>query len=140
MERYVEKKTERERLKEAEVEAEAEGAKKDTESAPGVETVDIFESAPEDLKADSSDTVDEDSKDPQKFGIVTDDDREADKEALMKLTSMIEERMKNQPPPPPPLEQSSTIVAAKSNIEVPTKSKDVDSDLDAVRNGLSTVD
>jgi len=40
--------------------------------------------------------------DTANFGIVTDEDREADQKALERLTGMIEERLKNSPILPPP--------------------------------------
>lgn len=71
----------------------------------------------------------------QKFGVVTDEDREADKDALVKLTDLIEERIKTKPPPPPPLMQNPADGSVESNSEVPAKSRDVDSD-DIVKSGM----
>jgi RNA-binding protein 25 len=68
------------------------------------------------------------------FGIVTDEDREADRVALEKLTSLIEERLKTNPlPPPPPLAPGDRN--GNSNSELPAKSRDGDSDVDITRNG-----
>lgn len=64
---------------------------------------------------------------------MTDDDREADREALAKLTSMVEERVKSKPLPPPPALPPGDI-PKNPNIEVPAKSRDRDSDTD-LRNG-----
>lgn len=66
------------------------------------------------------------------FGIVTNEDKEADQEAMDKLTSMIEERLKTKPLPPPPVQASGGDGTGKS--ELPAKSRDGDSDAD-MRNG-----
>ncbi len=68
------------------------------------------------------------------FGIVTDEDKEADREAVEKLTSMIEERLKTRPLPPPP-PQATGDGSGNSNSEVPAKSRDADSEM---RNGESS--
>lgn len=57
----------------------------------------------------SGDTGDKDSEEStKKFGIVTDEDSEADKDVAEKISSMIDEWLKTRPPPPPPLVQPST--------------------------------
>jgi len=69
--------------------------------------------------------------DTANFGIVTDEDREADQKALERLTGMIEERLKNTPVLPPP----SLLPAHASGLrEEPARSRDVDSDMDMTRN------
>ncbi|KAF9623036.1 hypothetical protein IFM89_036017 [Coptis chinensis] len=129
LERYVEKKTEREKLKETE----AEGSKKDEESAPGVEKNEPLKPPVEDTKENVPENK-ETADNSENFGVVTDEDREADREALEKLRSMLEERPKTKPlPPPPTLPPPEGSV--KSNSEVPTKSRDGDSDVDIMRSG-----
>lgn len=56
-----------------------------------------------DKTEETEDAGDKDNEEStKKFGIVTDDDSEADKEAAEKINSMIEEWLKTRPPPPPP--------------------------------------
>uniref|UniRef100_A0A0D9X7U0 PWI domain-containing protein n=1 Tax=Leersia perrieri TaxID=77586 RepID=A0A0D9X7U0_9ORYZ len=55
---------------------------------------------------------------PKKFGIVTDEDSEADKDVAEKMSSMIEEWLKTRPPPPPPpVEQPADISSKHKNGE-----------------------
>ncbi|PIA62047.1 hypothetical protein AQUCO_00200200v1 [Aquilegia coerulea] len=130
LERYVEKKTEREKLKETEAEA----MKKEEESAPGVEKSEPSKPLAEESKEENV-TVDKETQESsQSFGIVTDEDREADRDALEKLQNMLEERLKTKPLPPPPV-QPPPDGSAKSNSDVPTKSRDGDSDVDILKNG-----
>lgn len=126
LERYVEKKTENaKKLKETE----DAGARKEDESVEKNEPT----KPPEDVKKDSE-TGNKENHDPSNFGIVTDEDREADREALEKLTSMVEERLKTNPlPPPPPL--TTADGSGISNSELPAKTMEGDSDLDVIRNG-----
>lgn len=63
----------------------------------------------ESLKLDSDKTDEtedvgdkDDQENTKKFGIVTNEDSEADKEAAEQINSMIEEWLKTRPPPPPP--------------------------------------
>ncbi|XP_010247929.1 PREDICTED: RNA-binding protein 25 isoform X4 [Nelumbo nucifera] len=133
LERYVEKKTEREKkLKESE----SEGAEKEEESAPGVEKNETPKPPVEDSKKDENDSTEKENQDSTTFGIVTEEDREADREALEKLTSMIEERLKTKPLPPPP-PQTPVDGSGKSNSEVPTKSRDGDSDVDIMKSDVA---
>lgn len=62
------------------------------------------------------------------FGIVTNEDKEVDREALEKLTSMVEERLKTRPLPPPP-PQATGDGSGNSNSDVPAKSRDGDSEM-----------
>ncbi|PKA67285.1 hypothetical protein AXF42_Ash004778 [Apostasia shenzhenica] len=119
--RYVEKKTEREkeRQKEAEV-AVIEG----NEGAP---------SGIEEAQNDEGVTGEKGKEDMQKFGIVTDEDREVDKNALERITNMVEERLKTNPLPPPPPIPATAKGSARSNSEVPSKSKDGDSDVEVMK-------
>lgn len=131
LERYVEKKTEREKLKEIE----AEGSKKEEEGAPGVEKDEASKPLAADSKEENATGNKEtpDSSSPN-FGVVSDDDREADRDALEKLQNMLEERLKTKPLPPPPT-QPPPDVSAKSNSGAPAKSGDGDSDVDIMKNG-----
>ncbi|KAJ6814270.1 RNA-binding protein 25 isoform X1 [Iris pallida] len=127
LERYVEKKTEREKLKETETKA----ADKDSESGP-IENQEPPKADVEEAKKEE-DSGDKEKHDNQKFGIVTDEDRDVDRNALEKLTSMIEERIKNRPLPPPPPLPTHADTSAKSNSEMLSKSRDGDSDVDIMR-------
>lgn len=110
-------------------ETEAAGAEKVDEEAMGVEKNDT----PKPSVVDSKEDIDSGNKEngTANFGIVTDEDREADKEATGKLTGMIEERLKTRPLPPPPALDGSR----NSNSELPSKSRDEDSDVDILKNG-----
>ncbi|KAK9675557.1 hypothetical protein RND81_11G015000 [Saponaria officinalis] len=117
-----------------------EEAKKEGESASEVEKgedADKKESAKpaeEEPKKDADETETKE-KDMANFGLVTDEERSADRDASEKLTNMIEERIKNKPlPPPPPPPQRVAELAGHSNSEVPSKSGDKDSDIEAVKN------
>lgn len=109
------------------------GSEKDDESAQP-------SNAKEDGKPD--DSKKEDSKSGNKeenhnvtnLSIITDEDREADREALEKITNMIEERLKTRPLPPPPA-QTAPDGPANSALEQPSKARDGDSDADTVNNG-----
>ncbi|XP_077223091.1 RNA-binding motif protein 25-like isoform X2 [Tasmannia lanceolata] len=131
LERYVKKKTEREKeLKEGEVE----GDEKEHESAPGVEKLEPPKPSLEDPITDNGESVDKENQDTaQKFGIVTVEDQEADRDALDKLSNMMEERSKNKPLPPPPPVKHPGDGSTKSNSEVPSKSRDADSDVDIMK-------
>ncbi|KAJ4974056.1 hypothetical protein NE237_007230 [Protea cynaroides] len=124
LERYVEKKTEREKKpKETE---------KEEESQPGSEKNEPESTSEKGSNKDESDSADKENQDNSTFGIVTDEDREADRDALEKLTSMIEERLKTKPPPPPPAPTTADS-SAKSNSELLSKSRDGDSDVDIMK-------
>ncbi|XP_043723324.1 RNA-binding protein 25 isoform X2 [Telopea speciosissima] len=131
LERYVEKKTEREN-KPKETETETEGTEKEEESQPVSEKSKPQKTSEENLKKDENDSADKENQDTTTFGIVNDEDREADRDALEKLTSMIEERIKTKPPPLPPAPTTANG-SAKSNSEVPSKSRDGDSDVDIMK-------
>lgn len=116
----------------------AEEAKKDGESVPDSEKGDGNEKkepAVEEPKKDVNETETKEN-DIASFGLVTDEDRDADREALEKLTNMIDERIKTKPPPPPP-PPPQKVADGSSNVnsEVPAKSGDKDSDIDPVNNG-----
>lgn len=77
---------------------------------------------------DNSGSGNKENHDFANFGIVTDEDREADREALEKLTSMIEERLKTRPLPPPPTHAPGDG-SGNPNSEAPAKSRDGDSEM-----------
>lgn len=127
LERYVEKKTEREKLKETEGQI--------AESAPDVQNQEPKKLGLEENSKDD-DSGDKDNHEKMKtFGIVTDEDSDADRDVSEKIANMIEERAKMRPlPPPPPPTQASANGSVKSISEAPSKSKDVDSDVDIMKN------
>lgn len=97
--------------------------------------------ANEDAKADTEPSNKEDnesakkeSQDVANFGIVTDEDREADREALEKITKMIEERLKTRPLPPPPA-QPNGDGSVNLTSEQSVKTRDGDSVVDTEKNG-----
>ncbi|KAL5759797.1 hypothetical protein ACOSQ2_018635 [Xanthoceras sorbifolium] len=128
LERYVEKKTEN--IKKVKESHDAEAAKED-DNVQGVEKNETPKSS-EDLKKDDE-TGNKEPHDTANFGIVTDEDRAADREALDKLTSMIEERLKANPLPPPPA-QAPADNSGISNADLLAKTRDGDSDVDMTRN------
>ncbi|KAM0936463.1 putative RNA recognition motif domain, PWI domain, RNA-binding domain superfamily [Dioscorea sansibarensis] len=129
LDRYIEKKLESEKLKGPESEI----ATEENKSAAAVENKDPQNPKPVgETKEDLDTSKDKENQEStQKFGIITDEDRDADREILEKVTSMIEERIKTKPLPPPPPVQ--VPVDAKSNSEVPSKSRDGDSGVDVVK-------
>ncbi|TVU06008.1 hypothetical protein EJB05_49195, partial [Eragrostis curvula] len=100
---------------------------KETEGGNGDETIAGAENesskpVPDESDKDTGDAGDKDSEENTKrFGIVTDEDSEADKDAAEKISSMIEEWLKTRPPPPPPPVQPS----ADSSVDT-TKTDSVD--------------
>lgn len=88
----------------------------------------------EDPKKNSDSANKENIMDIANSGIVTDEDREADRDASEKLAGMIEERLKTNPLPPPP-PQTAPDGSGKSNSDLPVKSRDGNSDIDLMRNG-----
>ncbi|KAF2286633.1 hypothetical protein GH714_023049 [Hevea brasiliensis] len=128
LERYVEKKTENsKKLKENQ----AARTDKEDGTTPGGEKNEPSDSSGEDSNNDME-KGNKDNHDLTNFGIVTDEDKEGDREALMKLTSMIEERLKTKPLPPPP-PQTPADGSRHTNSELPAKSRDGDSDADIMR-------
>ncbi|KAG1364082.1 RNA-binding protein 25-like [Cocos nucifera] len=127
LELYVEKKTVREKLKETEAGA----ADKESESAGGVEKQEPPKPVAEEKGKDSEDSrAKENQENIRKFGIVTDEDHQADRDALEKLTNMIEERLNSKPlPPPPSPAMTPADDSAKSNSEGLSKSRDGYSDM-----------
>ncbi|CAM0911385.1 unnamed protein product [Alopecurus aequalis] len=71
-------------------------------------------------KTDETEDVEDkgDQENTKKFGIVTNEDSEADKDAAEQISGMIEEWLKTRPPPPPPpppLIQPSADISSKHN-------------------------
>ncbi|GMH20717.1 hypothetical protein Nepgr_022558 [Nepenthes gracilis] len=132
LERYVEKK--KENLKKLK-ETEANEAKKEGETADIIKSGEGMNEAPKPSAQESKKDEEESGgkeNDMANFGLVTDEDHEADREASEKLINLIEERLKNKPLPPPPA-QKVADGTTNSNSEVPTKSGDRDSDVDTVK-------
>uniref|UniRef100_A0ACD6A1G4 Uncharacterized protein n=1 Tax=Avena sativa TaxID=4498 RepID=A0ACD6A1G4_AVESA len=84
----------------------------------------------------TDETEDVGDKDEQentkKFGIITNEDSEADKEAAEQINSMIEEWLKTRPPPPPPppppVQPSADISSKHNNGESGVDMKKTDSE------------
>ncbi|CAJ2647572.1 unnamed protein product [Trifolium pratense] len=129
LERYVQKKTEDSKEKETQA---TEVEKDDKVAKPS----DVNEDAKPDVehsnKEEGNDSANKKSHDVATFGIVTDEDREVDRDALDKIKMMIEERLKTRPlppPPPPPIGDGSV----DSTSEQPTKTRG-DSDVETKKN------
>ncbi|XP_019171232.1 PREDICTED: RNA-binding protein 25 isoform X2 [Ipomoea nil] len=99
------------------------------------------EPTPEDSNKDNE-KENKENHDTSTFGLVTDEDRQADQEASEKLTDMIKERIKNKPlpPPPPPPQLLPTDAGGNLNVENHSRSKDGESDADAVKNEVKNED
>ncbi|XP_071707231.1 RNA-binding motif protein 25-like isoform X2 [Rutidosis leptorrhynchoides] len=115
---YVEKKKENSKI--------TKGSAKEDGNASMEELKDVSK---EDKKEDDNEPNIE-SDDYATFGLVTNEDKEADREAIEKLTWMIDERIKNKPLPPP---QMSPDVIGILTSENPAKSIDDDSDADVTK-------
>lgn len=132
LERYVQKKTENSKEKETQA---AEVGKDQV-----VKTSDVKEDAKPDVehsnKEEGNDSVNKKTHDVATFGIVTDEDREVDRDALEKIKQMIEERLNSRPlPPPPPPPTGDGSVDSTS--EQPTKTREGDSDVDTKKNEMA---
>lgn len=126
LEKYVKKKNEN-----LQKDTQAVGSDKDDENAPPSNAKE--DEKPDDSKKDDSKSGNKENHNATNLGIITDEDREADREALEKITNMIEERLKTRPLPPPPA-QAAPDGAANSALEQPSKARDGDSDADTVNN------
>ncbi|KAL8534140.1 hypothetical protein ACS0TY_010229 [Phlomoides rotata] len=134
LERYVEKKTESSKAKESE----AEGTNKDEVRVSGTDTDKAVRSSEESLKPSDEQKKDDEemnkeNHDASCLGLVTDEDREADREALEKLKGMIEERLRSKPLPPPP-PPPAIDGPGNSNSEQPSGSRDRESEDDGAKN------
>lgn len=135
LERYVEKKIQDSKVKESATE----GSDKEEARESGTHTDKSVKSSEESLKPLLDEQKKDDSEmnkenpDAASFGLVTDEDRAADRETLEKLTGMIEERLKNRPLPPPP---PPAVIdgPGNSNSEQPSGSKDRESGEDDLKN------
>ncbi|TYH84585.1 hypothetical protein ES332_D02G206500v1 [Gossypium tomentosum] len=130
LEKYVEKKTENAKKLNEPPSAESE---KEGENAVGDVKNESSSTSVEDPKKNSDSGNRENIMDIANSGIVTDEDREADRDASEKLAGMIEERLKTNPLPPPP-PQTAPDGSGKSNSDLPAKSRDGNSDIDLMRN------
>ncbi|XP_050276745.1 RNA-binding motif protein 25 [Quercus robur] len=125
LERYVDKQTENsKKLKDAQAAA----PEKEEGSAVGVEKSEHLKADVENSNKEDNSSGSKENHDFANFGIVTDEDKDTDREAVEKLTSMIEERLKTRPlpPPPPPITDGGS---GNSNSDVPAKSRDGDSEM-----------
>ncbi|KAI3452750.1 hypothetical protein Pfo_009413 [Paulownia fortunei] len=126
LERYVEKKIESSKdVKDSETD----GADKEELTASGADINETVKSSKksqmpssDEKKKDESEKSNKETPDSANFGLVTDEDREADREALEKLTGIIEERLKSRPLPPPP-PQTAGDGPGNSNSEQPSGSR-----------------
>lgn len=66
--------------------------------------------------------------------VLSDEDRDADRVALEKLTNALEERLKSRPLPPPPL-MTTADVSGNSSAEPFAKLKDGEADADVLKPG-----
>lgn len=132
LERFLQKK--RENIKKSEAVGTEGGQEIDKEEgkATGSEEGVPSESTQEESKEDS--ITDQKDQDMTKFGLVTDEDREADQGIIEKLNGMIEERLKTHPLPPPPPPPVATDGSGTLSQE---GSKERDMDVDRVKNGES---
>ncbi|XP_042053045.1 RNA-binding protein 25-like isoform X3 [Salvia splendens] len=128
LERYVEKKIEGSKARESAID----GSDKEEARESSSDTDKAVKLTEESLKPSSDEQQTKDNSEPNKenpeagsFSLVTDEDRDADRDACEKLTGMLEERLKNKPlPPPPPPPQTLIDGPGNSNSEQPSGSKD----------------
>lgn len=128
LERYVQRKIEDSKKKETQA--------AEVEKDEGAKPSDVNEDAKPELEHTNEEDKDSGKKkshDVASFGIVTDEDRECDRDALEKIKIMIEERLKTRPLPPPPALPTGDG-SVNSTSEQPTKTREGDSDVDA-KNG-----
>ncbi|XP_015696018.1 RNA-binding protein 25 isoform X2 [Oryza brachyantha] len=97
---------------------------KETEDGGGSVTAAVTGNELSNTVSDETDTEAGDGGDkgneenPKKFGVVTEEDSESDKDVAEKISVMIEEWLKTRPPPPPPpVEQSADISSKQKNGE-----------------------
>jgi RNA-binding protein 25 len=121
----VERKTEREKLKETEALLGDLAAECVVQNTTEKDPSKLVMNEPK-KESSSPDNKEETQDEAQKFGIVNDDDRAADKEALEKITNMLEEWATNLPPPPPRPAETPGYSLSKTQLEVPSKSRDRD--------------
>ncbi|CAH9095410.1 unnamed protein product [Cuscuta europaea] len=131
LEHYVQKKKES-ATKPQDQDAEGAGNREVEENASDAEKKEATKNGSEDSK-NNEEKENKENPDPNTFGLITNEDSQADQEALEKITNMISERIKNKPlPPPPPPPQVSADAGASLNVENHSKARDVESDATAV--------
>ncbi|XP_057448462.1 RNA-binding motif protein 25 isoform X2 [Lotus japonicus] len=129
LERYVQRKTENSIKKEAQTA----GDEKDDEGTKPSDATDAAKPDVDPSNKEDNDSGNKESHDVKNFGIVTDEDREADRDALVKIANMIEERLMTRPLPPPPA--LPTVDGSVSSVqEQPAKTRDGESDVDTKKN------
>ncbi|XP_019423641.1 PREDICTED: RNA-binding protein 25-like isoform X3 [Lupinus angustifolius] len=124
LKQYVDKKIENSKKNESQ----AVGAEKDDGNAQPPDGNGDGKPDAEHSKKEDNDSGNKESHDLATFGVVTADDREADKEALEKITNMIEERLKTRPLPIAPAQAAGDDSAITS--EQPAKTSDGDAGVD----------
>ncbi|CAK9182473.1 unnamed protein product [Ilex paraguariensis] len=129
LERYVEKKIENAKNLKL---TEAEGDEKEEKAAADDEKKESLKPPAKDSEENENTIENKEKHDSANFGLVTAEDREADREATEKLTGMIEERIKTKPLPPPP-PQTAAEGSGNSNSELPARSRGGDSDVDITK-------
>ncbi|CAL5012332.1 unnamed protein product [Urochloa decumbens] len=113
---------------------------KETEDGSGDGTTAVAENesskpVPDESDKATGDAGDKDSEEnTKKFGIVTDEDSEADKDVAEKISSMIEEWLKTRPPPPPPPVQPS---ADSSGVDITKTDSDDKNDADTDKRAVN---
>ncbi|KAL8121226.1 RNA-binding motif protein 25-like isoform X1 [Apium graveolens] len=136
LERYVGKKKENIKNSEAVGADAVPETEKAGGSATGSEKGGSSESTQVEPKEENADKKDEDIT---IFGLVTDEDRVADQEALEKLNGIIEERLKTHPlPPPPPPPPMATDGSGISTTEVQEGLREDDLNVNIVKNADAT--
>lgn len=131
LEQYVQRKIENSKKKETQ----AAGVEKDDEGAKPSDGHEDSKPDVEHSNKEDNDSGNKKSHDVANFGIVTDEDRDVDRDALEKITKMIEERLKTRPLPPPPPAQPAGDGSLSLTSEQPAKTRDGDSDVDTKKNG-----
>ncbi|XP_047321268.1 RNA-binding protein 25 isoform X2 [Impatiens glandulifera] len=130
LERFVDKKTDNSKMTK---ETESQGAETDEGKVTG-DKKDEPPNVSAESEKDGNDARKDENNNASTFGIVTEEDREADQEALEKLTNLMEERLKNNPlPPPPPPPPSAPHYTGNSNSEPTARLKDGESDAEMVK-------
>ncbi|KAK7309497.1 hypothetical protein RJT34_06274 [Clitoria ternatea] len=127
--RYVQKKNENSKNQETQ----AAGVEKGSEGAQPSNANEDAKPDAEHSNKEDNESGNKESHDVANFGIVSDEDRETDREVLEKITKMIEERLKTRPLPPPPA-QPTGDGSVNLTSEQPAKTRDEDSDVDTEKN------
>ncbi|XP_023541514.1 RNA-binding protein 25-like isoform X1 [Cucurbita pepo subsp. pepo] len=132
LKRYVEKKAENsKKLKETQVSE----TKEDEADIANVAKNETSKPPAEDSKEDR-DSGEKEDHDIACSAVLSDEDREADREASEKLTNSLEERLKSRPLPPPPL-LTTADVSGNSSAEPSAKLKDGEYDVDILKSDVA---